>query len=284
MTFSIPKPFRSILRPLYRAVAAPLDRRALRWLARCPHPKARLIPDALRRASESSVASAPLFARIEALRNEWLLRTDVLVDGSLGEPRLKDGRRTIADVCSVSKTPRAARLLYELVIGANAASVVELGTNLGISAAYLAEGTRRVTANGRVTTLEASPYRLRFAHRAHESLGLRNITYAEGLFADTLPVVLRAIGPFDFAFVDGHHEFEATLRYLDILWPHAASGAVFVFDDIRWSAGMRKAWQRIRRDRRFSLIVDAGTMGICVARLPDERSTYLSPRLFAAAR
>ena len=40
---------------------------------------------------------------------------------------------------------------------------------------------------------------------------------------------------------------------------------VIVFDDIRWSGGMRRAWRRIAADRRTTTAADAGRVGIAVA-------------------
>jgi hypothetical protein len=40
--------------------------------------------------------------------------------------------------------------------------------------------------------------------------------------------------------------------------------AVLVFDDIRWSAGMKRAWERVCADPRFSLFIDAGKVGMAI--------------------
>jgi len=37
-----------------------------------------------------------------------------------------------------------------------------------------------------------------------------------------------------------------------------------VFDDIHWSAGMKRAWERICADPRFSLFIDLGKVGLAI--------------------
>lgn len=51
---------------------------------------------------------------------------------------------------------------------------------------------------------------------------------------------------FDLAFVDGHHDEQATLDYFALIRPRMRTGAVMAFDDIEWSDGMRRAWKEIR--------------------------------------
>jgi hypothetical protein len=43
-----------------------------------------------------------------------------------------------------------------------------------------------------------------------------------------------------------------------------APEAVLVFDDINWSAGMKRAWARIAADPRFAATVDLKKVGIAV--------------------
>jgi len=113
-----------------------------------------------------------------------------VVDGSLGPAGPYDEGQSIADVCRVSKPPRSARLLYSLAAEYRPQTVLELGTNVGISAAYLA------AAGGQVTTFEASPYRLRLARILHQQLGLE-LGYVQGLFDETLPSTLERPWPND---------------------------------------------------------------------------------------
>lgn len=281
----VPRPVRRALRATYRladrAVTAPADRLALRELARAPHADARRIAGVLR-AVRQPLPSADQAAidAIEEVRRQLLGRTERLVDASLGEPGLYDAESTIAEAVSVSKPPRPARLLFHVVRAFRPGTVLELGTNVGISAAYLASALRANGDDGRVVTLESSPYRLRLARELHAGLGLTNVAYVEGLFTDSLGPALDRIGSVDVAFIDGHHQYEPTLSYVDTIWAHATPGALFVFDDIRWSDGMRRAWAALQADERFALTVDVGTMGMCVGRVDGVPGRQRSRRMY----
>jgi predicted O-methyltransferase YrrM len=203
--------------------------------------------------------------RIERLRVEMLNSDAPLVDDTLGEPGIYDGGgKTIRAACQVSKPPRAAFFLYCLVRAFKSSRVLELGTNVGISSAYLrAAGTRNPDPQ-QVITLESSRYRQRVAMRLHKELGLGGIGYVQGLFSETLASVLEEEIQPDFAFIDGHHQFQPTLDYLNQIAACATSGCVVVFDDIDWSEGMKRAWSTISGDQRFSVILDFHTVGVCV--------------------
>jgi predicted O-methyltransferase YrrM len=282
----VPRPLRPVLRGAYRGayrgVTAPADRLALRDLARAPHPDAARIAGALRALGQPlPEREQEAIDAIEQARRRLLARDDRLADGSLGRPGLYDGESTVAEAAGVSKPPRAARLLFHIVRAYGPGTVVELGTNVGISAAYLASALRANGDEGRLVTLESSSYRLRLAREVHAGLGLANVDYVQGLFTDSLGPALDRIGTVDMAFIDGHHQYEPTLAYFDAIWQHARPGALFVFDDIRWSDGMRRAWAALQADERFALTVDLGTMGLCAGPVEGVPGRHRSRRMYS---
>jgi predicted O-methyltransferase YrrM len=286
LTYPIPiaQRIRAVLRTAYRAATVPADAWAVRALGRAPHPDAAGMAAALRAVRQP--LAAPEQAAIDAIereRSQLLDRDDPLMVGSLGEPMPFDVTSTVGEACAVSKSPAAARLLYQLVRAFRPRSVLELGTNVGISSAYLSAALR-ANGGGRLTTLDASPYRLRMAREVHGRLGVDNVDYVQGLFGDVLEPALQGMEPVDLAFIDGHHQYEPTLAYTDVIWKHARPGALFIFDDIRWSDGMRKAWAALQADERFALTVDAGLMGLAVGRTDGAGARYQSRRMYSVVR
>ncbi len=206
-------------------------------------------------------------AAIEEQRNKLLADDSPLINGSLDLTGPSDQGLTIADATATSsKGPAAALFMYCLARQFKPTSVLELGTNVGISSAYIATALRENGNDGSLMTLEASAYRLRQAQSTHARLGFNNIQYRQGRFHETLRPVLATIPEIDFAFIDGDHRHEATLAYFEWIHAHAAPGAIFVFDDIRWSAGMYAAWQKLKADSRFSFVADLSIMGVAVLR------------------
>ena len=221
-----------------------------------------------------------LIQRIEKERTRLLKQHAPLVDGSLGEGGLYDKSATISSACKVSKGPRQCLLMYQLIRVFKPKAVIELGTNVGISSIYQAGALSFNGPEGRLVTLEASAYRLRLAKRLHQTIGLENISYVQGLFSDTLAQTLKDLGTIDFAFIDGHHQYQPTLNYFEAIWKHAQSPALLVLDDIRWSDEMFKAWSQIQHDNRFFISVDLNSMGICVGVQESGSKPYTTPLIF----
>lgn len=164
-----------------------------------------------------------------------------------------------------SKPERWGRVLLGLARELEARRVLELGTCIGISTAYLAAGLELRRGDGLVTTLEADSARVDLALANLERLGLAaRVEGRAGRFEDTLDPTLAGAAELDLAFVDGHHRLGPTLDYFERVSRRLRRPGVVVLDDIDWSQGMRRAWSRISRDPRVSLAIDLHGLGLCV--------------------
>lgn len=203
-------------------------------------------------------ARRDVFATIEAGRRRLEADQSPLDDGSLEATGLYDRGKTVGDVTrGASKPADHCRLLHELVRSLSPRSILELGTNTGISSAYIASAAPAA----RMVTIDASPYRQRAAARLHREVGV-DVDYVTGLFDEVLAGVLAELGPVDLAFIDGNHRFRPTLDYTAQIAAGAAPNAVFVYDDIRWSDEMARAWSEICTDPRFDKVFDLDKIGI----------------------
>jgi predicted O-methyltransferase YrrM len=238
------------------------DQRSMRALQK-EEPIGRRLHAVISAVRERRETTDPLLEATEKWRARTATRFEPLVDGSLGEPGLYDENVTISDAVKVSRKPLDAYMLYVLVREFRPQTVVELGTNVGISSAYLAAGQSR-NGFGRTVTFDASPYRQRLARELHGEIGVHNVDCVCGLFTDTLVPQLNRGARVELAYIDGHHQYQPTLDYFDQICRHAADLCVFIFDDINWSDGMRNAWSSLKSDPRFTIIVDLRRMGIGV--------------------
>jgi predicted O-methyltransferase YrrM len=233
-------------------------------LGRFDHPVAAPLARALIALQKGDATRAkPFIRRIEGERAKLLSSREPLerFAESLGP---YDRGLTVRDACLASRRPHDALGLYVLVEQLAPRRVLELGTNVGISSAYMAAALRDV-GRGTIVTLEASPARSAIAKRLHEALELREVEYVLGLFDRTLESALGE--PVDFVFVDGHHQYAPTLDYFDRVWKRSTEGTVFVFDDIRWSRDMERAWGDLQRDPRLRVAVDLCVLGIGIGTL-----------------
>lgn len=154
-------------------------------------------------------------------------RTRMLADDSLlssqpvtglGIYDLED--ETVRGVCLVSKPANQAYFLKRLVESLMPRTTIELGTNVGISSAYILSGLKNQEGTASFITMESSPKRLCLAKDLHSRLGFRSTFYVQGLFAETLEDTLLELGEVDLAFIDGHHQYEPTLDYFESIYKY----------------------------------------------------------------
>jgi precorrin-6B methylase 2 len=170
---------------------------------------------------------------------------------------------SISECCRASKPYFWALVLFKLIRELKPTTSIELGTCLGISAAYQASA-HKINDKGSITTLEGETSLASLSKKNMQKLGLDNTTVVCGRFQDNLERVLKENKPIDYAFVDGHHDEEATITYFESFVPYLSSRAIIVLDDISWSNGMRRAWDRIMKDENVKFSVDLGGIGICL--------------------
>ncbi|GHT10257.1 O-methyltransferase [Bacteroidia bacterium] len=170
---------------------------------------------------------------------------------------------TYGAICLGSKPSLWALLLFKLIKEFQPQTALELGTCIGISAAYQAT-SQKMNGKGTLITMEGAESIARLAEKNIASLHLDNVKVVCGRFGDTLPKVLKENQTIDYVFIDGHHDENATVDYYEMLLPHLSPRALLVFDDISWSEGMKRAWKKISCDEKILLSVDLTMLGICV--------------------
>lgn len=173
-------------------------------------------------------------------------------------------QRTVGQTCKAGSMPPIwGLLLFRLIREFKPVSGLELGTSLGISTAYQSSAME-INRAGKFVSLEGSPALADLARVNLRILGLERATVKTGPFQNTMGDALEGAKPVDYALIDGHHEEHATVRYFEQIFPFLADDAIVVFDDVSWSAGMRRAWNRITADSRVQVSVDFSKLGICV--------------------
>lgn len=167
---------------------------------------------------------------------------------------------SVAKAADASKSPASCRALMALVLHAKPQSVIEMGTNLGVSGLYIAAALK-VNGAGRLVTLEGAPSKAKIAAGLFERLGLPGEVVV-GDFAQTLAPAIERTRPVDLAFIDGFHEGTATVDYHRAFKADAAPGAILAYDDINWSDGMKRAWFEIVADRDVEFALDYDGFGV----------------------
>ncbi len=193
------------------------------------------------------------------------LRQRALLDGAPADTSETDaGTAVVGEVCRrASKSAKWALVLFKLIRHLQPAMCLEIGTCLGISAAYQAAALQ-LNGSGRLVTVEGVESLAKLASANLEELQASAATVVTGMFGDVWESLAPSLSELDFAFIDGSHNPRATLRFFEELETHMARGGVLVFDDIRWSKGMTAAWTIIQSYPHVAAAVDLIDVGVCV--------------------
>lgn len=135
-------------------------------------------------------------------------------------------------------------------------TIVELGTSLGITTAYLAA----MDSRNNVVTYEGCPGVVAVAKENWKVLGLKNIDCHVGEI--DVAVLERDIEKVDLAFVDANHTYASTREYFNVLARKVHAKSVIVVDDIHYNRDMALAWRAICADERVTSTIDLYQMGL----------------------
>ena len=212
---------------------------------------------------------------IENLRSRLLTSNDPvnIISYGAGSPTAKKSEEkmykgisvsnTIGNICrTTSKPPFWAQILFKIIRHTKVEKCLELGTSVGISGLYQASALR-LNGAGVLKTMEGSPEVAEIAKNNFNSLEIKNVSVVVGRFQDNLDTLLEE-GNYDYAFIDGHHDRDATILYFNRIYHGFSPQGLIVFDDIKWSDGMIEAWNSIIADKRITVSIDLGPIGICV--------------------
>lgn len=224
----------------------------------------------------AKTGSRALFAPIRALRKELRKSRQLITIADLGAgSKVNPSRqRTIGDIARNSQKPaRFGRLLFRLIRRFEAKVVVDLGTSLGMTTAYLAEATKPY--GGQVLTFEGCPETAAVARQNFERLAMQNVEVVVGNLDETLLPAIGGLPPVDFVFFDANHRYEPTVRYFETCLTNIHNDTVFVFDDIHWSDEMEQAWAYLKAHKAVSVTVDLFWVGLVFFRKEQPKQDFV---------
>jgi len=203
----------------------------------------------------------PEYGKVEALRDQLLNDNSVLEveDFGAGSTVDKKSKRTISSIAkNAAKPKKFGQLLFRMVKHYQPATILELGTSLGITTSYLSMARHET----RLITMEGSKEITDIAKRNLKNLEIRNVEIIEGNFDDTLSSIVRGLSTVSFSFIDGNHRKEPTERYFKEILVKTNNDSILVFDDIHWSSEMEAAWETIKKDAAVTCSIDLFFIGI----------------------
>lgn len=181
--------------------------------------------------------------------------------------------RRVSDIASISGISRRhGRLLYRLILYFQPATLLEMGTSLGISAMYQSKGN----LGAQLTSVDGCASLAMIARNTLDNAACENVKLKTGQFRTILPPLLDNMNKtLDYAFIDGDHTYESTLFYFGLLKKHLNNNSILVFHDIYWSKEMVKAWNEIKKDAGVTVTIDLFFMGIVFFRKELSKQDFM---------
>ena len=205
-----------------------------------------------------------LFLMAKLKNNHKLIE---IQDFGAGSKKLGQKRKISSIFKMSSSKGKYGKLLFRLAKHFEFQNVLEFGTSLGTGTLHLHLGNPLAEIN----TIEAC--KETFLVAKENLFPFNNIHQVNETFDYFLshPKNIK----FDFIFVDGHHDGQALLKYMEKLKEITHSETIFLLDDIRWSDSMFDAWNKIVSDENYHLTIDLFRMGIVVPRPQQQKEHFI---------
>jgi len=202
------------------------------------------------------------FSAIEAVREKWLRTKGTIERSDFGSGSVYSRKQNEENISSIARhalsLPFQCRCMARLVQSENPGIILELGTSLGISTAYLHAGNPFTI----ITTIEGDPEISKLARSTFDQLHLNGILLITSTFEDYLLASQHDESKIDLLFLDGNHRATATLDYFENLKKRFTPNTIIIVDDIYWSKDMYQGWQKLIAMPEVTQSVDCFQFGI----------------------
>ncbi len=213
------------------------------------------------------------YESIEQLRQQLLSNDkEITITGSAAK---QTNIRRVSDIARLYlQNKKFSQLLFRIADHYSLATVLELGTSLGITTAYLAAAK----PESRVMTIEAADAVASLAKQHFGFLQLDNIEQIGGSFSDTLPAVIERTGNIDLIYISGNHADTSISRYFTQILPAIHPGSMLIFDNIHSSREAERAWKEILEHPSITLSIDLFFMSIVLFRKENKAKQHFTIR------
>ncbi|MBC7693964.1 MAG: class I SAM-dependent methyltransferase [Burkholderiales bacterium] len=213
------------------------------------------------------------FEELNTIRKKIIKDSTVInyKDLGAGSKKLSSDKRLVKQITMHGiAQKKQAEFLYRLLNKFMPATVVELGTSIGLSTLYFSKASPRSD----IYTIEGCLDLVEFSKKLFIEQQARNIQNISGHFDTAFPKLLQSLNHLDFLYIDGNHAYEPTMRYFTLALEKKNTNSIFVFDDIYWSAGMQQAWKEISAHPDVMLSLDLFYFGIVFFRTEQKNKEH----------
>ncbi len=162
------------------------------------------------------------------------------------------------------------KLIYNIIKYFNPKEILELGTSVGISSAYIAQAAPR----SNFKSIEGIEEKIKIAKEIASKFK-HHTEFNQGDFNNILDSVLEKYDKLDLVFFDGNHKKQSTINYFNSCLEKIHNETIFIFDDIHWSDEMEEAWAEIKNHPKVKVSVDIFRMGLIFFRKELSHQHYV---------
>lgn len=183
------------------------------------------------------------------------------------------GQKSISDIIKSSlMSLKYRQLLFRIIDHYSPEYLLELGTSLGITSAYMA----MANPSSILTTLENSSSVAFLAKENFQKLGVKNIRVIEGNIDRSLSGWLEKQPKIDFAFIA--EGYVSTHHYFKQILPQTHEYSILILNHIHRSHEMEKAWNEIKLHPSVTLSIDLFAIGLIFFRKEFKVKQHLAIR------
>jgi len=195
-----------------------------------------------------------------------------VTDFGAGSKVFKSNRRQISKIASTAGiSPKRAELLFRISNYFQPATILEIGTSLGLATSALALGN----TNAKVVSLEGCPQTANQCQLQLQKFNFNNVNSIVTEFESFLISKNLQATVYNLIYFDGNHSKKATLAYFDLLLPTIDNDSVWIFDDIHWSQEMEEAWEIIKDHPKVTVTIDTFQWGFVFFRYEQKKEHFV---------
>ncbi len=209
--------------------------------------------------------------KIEKIRYQWSKNNNKIFieDFGAGSKIFKNNQRTIKQLAKhVALSPKKAKILFSIINYFKPKNVLELGTSLGLGTTTIALANH----DALITTVEGCSQIHLEALTLFKQNQLNNINALHHTFDEFLEKNNQL---YDTVLFDGHHTYEATIKYFEKLLPAKHNDSFWIFDDIHWSKEMENAWEYIKNHHEVTVSIDLFHYGLVFFRREQKKQHFI---------
>jgi len=207
-------------------------------------------------------ADQDVFKTIDLYRKELSRNSESISYGIFNSTATKQ----VKEIYEIAASPKVwGELLYFLTKNSQSKKVLEIGTNVGVSGAYILNGMKQSNELFKFITMEGLDQLCSLSNEQFSKITSKNNFYiVPGLYDNTFPKLVDTENDFDLLFIDGNHQKKPTLEYFEELKKCIKDKAIFIFDDIYFNMEMTEAWETIIDDESVTYSIDLYKWGIVI--------------------